>query len=70
MTAGQELRKDARAILVSLSERLVLHLVRQDRVGQMILLEEGRRRRVEEGVDVPNGPVRAVALLQIDGRRM
>ena len=68
--AVQKLGHDARAVLVPLSERLVVHLVGQHRVREVVLLQKSRRGRVEKRVDVPDRLVRAVSLLEINGRRM
>ena len=64
-TVGK-LGNNSRAMLAPLSERPVVHLVWQNRVREMIMLKESGWRRVEECVDVANGLIRAVALLQID----
>jgi hypothetical protein len=53
-------------MLAPLSEGPVVHLVWQNRVREMVVLKESGWRRVEECVDVANGLIRAVALLQID----
>jgi hypothetical protein len=64
-----EFRDNAGSKLVASSQWLIVHLGWRQRVREVVLLQ-ARRWRMEEGVDVSYGLVRAVPVLQVDRRRM
>ena len=69
--AHLELRHDARAVLIAAAEGLIVHLGRWDtRARQVVLVQAGRGRRVEQRVDVTDRLVRAGPLLQVDRGRV
>lgn len=59
-----------RSHIMSSAQRLIVHLVRLHRHRKVILVQRGRRWRVEQRVDVPHRLVGAGPLLQIDTRRV
>jgi len=68
-TRHGKFRDNAGSQLVASPQWLIVHLCGGQGVGEMVLLEAGGR-RMKKGVDVSNGLVWAVPVLQINRRRM
>lgn len=65
-----KLGHDTSPELVPTAQWLIVHLRRRYSVADVVLVEEGRRRRVQKGVDVTHRLVRTGPLLQVDRGRV